>query len=77
MLVSRDVDSECNRSSRDASALWPSVRPEKHFDFEAFCCLVIVLLNPQTESHLYFTFCINKRFLLARFKQNAMPFCRK
>lgn len=51
MLVSCDVDSECNRSSRDASALWPIVRQEKHSDFEAadYCCLVIVLLNLQTR----------------------------
>lgn len=77
MLVSRDVDSECNRSSRDASALWPNVRREKHSDFEAgdFRCLVIVRLNLQTESHLYFAFCVNTGLSLARINHGAVHKC--
>lgn len=68
MLVSRDVDSECNRSSRDASALWPNVRREKHSDFEAgdFRCLVIVWQNLLTESHLFFAFCVNTGLFIGK-----------
>lgn len=70
MLVSRDVDSECNRSSRDASALWPNARQEKHSGFEAgdFRCLVIVLLNLRTP--LFWT-----SFSLAGIKHGAVPEC--
>lgn len=59
VLVSRDVDSECNRSSRDASALWPNVRQEKHswlwcwrLPLSGYCSAKIF----RQDSHLLFYF---------------------